>query len=235
MKALPLRGQFKDMDGNLALAGHDPLGAASVSEGYSRGPVTSGVFETSLPSAQKSWQDAYEQNAAFVWRVLRRLGLSSEDAEDGLHEVFLVAHTRRETYDPSRGSMRSWLFGIASNIARSERRRARRAGIPTDTTNERPRGSGVGGPCSEASERATDGAHSTEAGELKRALILALGTLSPEHRIVFEMFEIEGVPCAAIGEELQIPVGTVYSRLHKAREDLRRALKDHTTGKGRAP
>jgi RNA polymerase sigma-70 factor, ECF subfamily len=224
------------MDGSLALARHEVPEAVDAPglPGYRSQPATSGVFETPA-AAQRSWQDTYEEHADFVWRIVKRLGLSNEDAEDALHEVFLVAYTRRDAFDPERGSMRSWLFGITSNVVRTLRKRSRRAGVLLDPTDETVRGlngkSALGGG-SGGSNHTADGSRSAEVRELKGALLRAIDTLSPEHRVVFEMFELEGLGCAAIAEDLQIPVGTVYSRLHKARDDLRQALKDHAIVRG---
>ncbi|HEY5955121.1 MAG TPA: sigma factor-like helix-turn-helix DNA-binding protein, partial [Polyangiaceae bacterium] len=51
-----------------------------------------------------------------------------------------------------------------------------------------------------------------------------LDELTDEHRVVLVMFEIEGLSCPEIAGELDVPVGTVYSRLHAARQSFQKAL-----------
>jgi RNA polymerase sigma-70 factor, ECF subfamily len=220
------------MDGSLALVPTSPLERSDQDGSVRPGASISGVFSAEPPpDPTGGWQELYDHHADFVWRNLRRLGLTTDDAKDALHEVFLVAHMKRTAYDPERGAVRAWLFGIASNVARSERRRARRSGIPTDLEMTPQRAAHNPSPLGAASERASHGGNSPEQSELQRALVHAIGTLNPEQRVVFEMYELEGQSCIDIAVELQIPVGTVYSRLHKAREDLRNALTHHAISK----
>jgi RNA polymerase sigma-70 factor, ECF subfamily len=223
------------MEGSLALASPGSLERSERSESERPRPSISGIFAAESNEPTGRWQELYELHADFVWRTLRRLGLSADDAKDALHEVFLVAHVKRAAYDPERGAVRAWLFGITSNVARSERRRARRSGIPTDFELKSDASAANPSPLGAASERASHGSMSPERNELKRALCRAVEMLAPEQRVVFEMYELEGQACAEIALELQIPVGTVYSRLHKAREDLRNALAPHARSKRGTP
>ena len=206
-----------------------PLESSSRESGVvETSPRDSSPRDSSPPGEEgkraRSWGDLYRDHADFVWRCLRRMGLDSTDAADALHEVFLIVHRREAAFDPSRGTERGWLFGISANVVRAERRRKRPElhadGQESPRACVAPTGDIVG----EASWRAADGA-GVAAGELlKQALHRAIDNLSPEHRAVFTMFEIEGADCGLIAEELEVPVGTVYSRLHKARETLRLAL-----------
>src|SRR5262249_62075582 len=65
----------------------------------------------------------YAEFKAF-WLYLRRLGVAEADVEDAVHDVFVVAHRRYGTYDPSR-PLRPWLLGIGFRIAAQWRRRHR--------------------------------------------------------------------------------------------------------------
>lgn len=185
-------------------------------------------MESSPPEGQlargRSWGDLYRDHADFVWRCVRRMGLDTEDAADALHEVFLIVHRREAAFDPSRGTERGWLFGIAANVVRAERRRKRPQLHPDGQEPMRPYVAPTGDIVGEASWRAADGAGIAAGEQLKQAIKRAIDDLSPEHRAVFTMFEIEGADCQLIADELEVPVGTVYSRLHKARETLRAAL-----------
>ena len=62
---------------------------------------------------------------------------------------------------------------------------------------------------------------------------LAIDTLSLEHRAAFILFELEGESCESIASGLQIPLGTVYSRLHAARRGFQKAYAELTRDSGR--
>jgi RNA polymerase sigma-70 factor (ECF subfamily) len=67
--------------------------------------------------APADFEDAFREHFAPVYRfIARRVG--TELAEDLAAEAFATAYRRRASYDPDRGSLRSWLFGIATNIVR---------------------------------------------------------------------------------------------------------------------
>lgn len=151
----------------------------------------------------------YASHARFVWRCLVRFGVPASDREDLLQEVFVVVHRRRADYEP-RGQVTSWLFGIAQRVAsRSLRRvRARQETVAAEHTASEGRGT------PENSAIARQRAHLLER---------ILSELPLKQRVVFVMFEIEGTSCDAIAQELGVPVGTVYSRLHAARAHVRQA------------
>jgi len=190
-----------------------------------RDPLESSPLE-GQPVRGRHWGDLYRDHADFVWKCLRRMGLDADDAGDALHEVFLIVHRREAAFDPSRGTERGWLFGISANVVRAERRKKRPQLHPDGQESPRACIAPTGDIVGESSWRSADGAGLAAGEQLKQALRRAIDDLSPEHRAVFTMFEIEGVDCRFIAEELEVPVGTVYSRLHKAREDLRLALSE---------
>ncbi len=143
----------------------------------------------------------YRAHADYVWRCLQRLGVSSAELEDALQEVFLVAHRRLPEHDAARSLVTTWLYGIALNVTRNlmrkiSRRRETREAASIDA--QTPEGLAQG----------------------RRTLAWLLDTLSPEHRVVFVMFEIEGASTREIADALGVPIGTVHSRLHHARRKL---------------
>lgn len=154
----------------------------------------------------------YQEHAAFIWRSLARLGVPESEREDLLQEVFVIVHRTRASYE-GRGQVKSWLYGIALRVA-SRHRRYRRVRIQRDGEQER-----------------VTVEHQTpeRAAVVKQRVQLLeqiLERLSDEKRLVFFMFEVEGLPCEAIARSLKIPVGTVYSRLHGARDDFRRVWEE---------
>lgn len=170
----------------------------------------------------RGWGELYRDHADFVWRSLRRMGLGPDAAKDSLHDVFLVVHRKFDSYDPNLGTERAWLFGIAANIARSERRRRR----PVPFEHIEPlldHQSAASG----SSPPAASGEYRIGYLRVRERILEAVGALSPERRAVFTMFELEGMSCLEIADEMGVVIGTVYSRLHSAREQLRAALSDY--------
>ncbi len=150
------------------------------------------------------------------------MGLGPDAAKDSLHDVFLIVHRRMDSFDPALGSERAWLFGIAANVARSERRR--RVPIPVERLepllDHREARGQVGTP-------SASGEYRVGYFRVREKIISAIGALPPERRAVFSMFELEGMSCLEIADEMGVAIGTVYSRLHAARAELRAALSDY--------
>lgn len=152
----------------------------------------------------------YEENAAFVWASLQRLGVRDSDLEDVLQEVFVVVHKRIATFDGS-SKVTTWLFGICMRVASAYRRRGFRR-------NE----TCVADPPESVDARSPEA--DLAARESRRRLEALLDELDLDKRAVFVMFEIDELSCDDIAELLDVPVGTVYSRLHAARKDFQKAL-----------
>ena len=158
----------------------------------------------------------YRQEFAFVWRTLRYLGVPPASVEDAAQEVFIIAHRRLSIFDPTRASIRSWLFGIARNTARHHHRAAQRR----DPRRLERSAAGPSDPASDPEARIAR----VEAVELVER---GLSALSDERREVFVLFEIEGLSAPAIAELLGLKLNTVYSRLARARGRFRAATARH--------
>lgn len=152
----------------------------------------------------------YGEHADFVWRSLQRLGAPESDLEDLLQEVFVVVHRRRDAFD-GRSKLTTWLFGISLRVVRAHRRRAR-------FRRERPATQATDAVDARTPER------DMEVLEQQRKLARVLDRLDPQRRATFVMFELEGLSTRAIAEVMGVPLGTVHSRLYKARRDFSRAL-----------
>jgi RNA polymerase sigma-70 factor (ECF subfamily) len=157
----------------------------------------------------------FRAHADFIAAFVQRLGVKPADVDDAVQEVFVVAH-RKGGYRTGPATARSWLGAIALRIAANQRRKSARADSP------------VGGP----DELALVDSSTPEAQlEHQRALTrvqAALETLSPEHRVIFVLFEIEGERAPSIAEALKVPEGTVYSRIHHARKKFMTAYRRGT-------
>jgi len=159
-----------------------------------------------------SFKEVYDEHFRFVWRSLRRLGVPESDVADAVQDVFIVVHRRLGEFE-GRSKVTTWLYGICYRVARDRRRLA----------HVRRRVDDEGA----IDERADDRVDVAAAAERSQGLALLEGILDEmpiEQRAVFTLFEIDAMGGDAIAEMLEIPVGTVYSRLRIAREQFRRSL-----------
>jgi RNA polymerase sigma-70 factor, ECF subfamily len=155
---------------------------------------------------------ALTEHYDFVWRSLRRLGVPDSEAEDAAQEVFLVLSGRLGDVVP--GSERAFLYRVAVHKAEHvHRARARRREVAEPAPDEAP-----------ASTRDPE---QLLAGARARALCHELlGELSLEQRAVFVLYELEEMTMAEIAETLQLPMGTVASRLRRGRETFGKRLQE---------
>jgi RNA polymerase sigma-70 factor (ECF subfamily) len=142
---------------------------------------------------------------------------NQEDALELAQETFVRAYENLDKFE-SRSSFSTWLYRIAANLAIDFWRREGRHVVlrGEDAENELRRMPTERGDSYKAASRS----------ELSARLSKALEELTPEHRAVILLREVEGLSYDEISEVLQIPRGTVMSRLHYARTHLRTLLKD---------
>jgi RNA polymerase sigma-70 factor, ECF subfamily len=153
------------------------------------------------------FQTAFDQHKDAVYRFAWRMSGSPAAAEDITQDVFvgLLRHPAR--FDPARGTLRAFLLGIARNLTLKHWRAEHRF-EPLDDEAE----AGVAEPID------------LERGELGDLVGRAVRALRPLQREVVILAEYEGLTLAEIARAVEVDVGTVKSRLHRARENLRRAL-----------
>jgi RNA polymerase sigma-70 factor, ECF subfamily len=174
-------------------------------------PPTSETHVIGSPLPAQQLGELVRSHFGFVWRVLRRLGLSESDADDAAQQVFLSAS--RRLADISAGSERGFLFTTAVNVAaHAQRRRLRLREAPDDEIDEQ-RNSAPG--ADELIDR-------RRARELLDEILEAMPV---ELRLVFVLFEVEQLTMAEIAEMLAIRPGTVASRLRRARADFAAKVK----------
>ncbi len=144
--------------------------------------------------------------------VSRRLG--TQLADDIVGETFLIAFRRRETYDPGQGAVRPWLYGIATTLVARHRRGEERFLRALQRTGADP-----------LPEAMAEGVvRRVAAQEQERALAGGLARLSRGDRDVLLLVAWADLSYEETARTLGIPVGTVRSRLHRARRRLREAL-----------
>lgn len=170
------------------------------------------------------FRELYDAQFPFVWKTLRRFGLSPPDAADAAQEVFLVVHRRLDDFE-GRARITTWLFRICYRVARDRRRKAHVRHEVVDTPAAEARPDSNNHRADDALERQQD----------LQLLDLALGALDLEQRAVFTLFELEEMTGDEIAETLAIPLGTVYSRLRLARASFRKALRRELAKRARTP
>jgi len=154
-----------------------------------------------------------DRHAKVLFRTALSLSSTRSDAEDLVQETFAGAYKSLPRFD-GRSSVRTWLTRILMRRAADAWRSGacRRGTIRLDeegpATPESPRSAGT----------------STVAVDRKLDVHQMLQRLAPEHREILTLRELSGLSYAEIAQTLNVPQGTVESRLYRAREELRRRL-----------
>jgi RNA polymerase sigma-70 factor, ECF subfamily len=145
----------------------------------------------------------------FIWRSLRRLGVPQAEVDDATQKVFWVAI--RRAHDIAEGSERAFLFSTALHVASDvQRTRARRREISDDDA------------IAHVVEPLSDLADLVDRKRARQILDDVLDAMDLELRSVFVLAELEELTAPEIGALLGLPVGTVSSRLRRARDEFRR-------------
>lgn len=160
--------------------------------------------------AAPRFADVYRDHAAFVWRVLRRLGVHPADVEDACQEVFLVVHRKLAGFE-HRSSLRTWLFGIAVRCAADRRRRAGRSPEAPGTPVE---------PSIEAEQPEL-----VAQRQARAELDQILDELDHDKRAVFVLYELEELTMAEVAATVGCPLQTAFSRLYAARTAVEASVK----------
>ena len=158
-----------------------------------------------------TWEEVARSHGRFLYTVAYRLTGNREDAEDLVQEVLLRVRRGLETYQP--GSMEGWLSRIATNAFLDDVRRKKRR--PEDLLPEDP--DWVLPPTGAADE-------ALAAEVLPDDIQAALARLPDDFRAAVVLCDVVGLSYQEIGDSLDVPVGTVRSRIHRGRAMLRKAL-----------
>jgi len=177
------------------------------------------------PSATIDHWDAerlFTAHAGFVASFLHRLGSHKNDIDDLVQDVFLTAH-RKGGFTAGTAKPRTWLAAIAVHLLQNRRRglKRRREDEQFEVLEN-------------SASTSQNPEESLELVESLRRVQRALDTLDVDHRAAFLLFELESESCLTIAEYFDVPVGTIYSRLHKARKMFLKAYQesDHQAAVG---
>jgi RNA polymerase sigma-70 factor (ECF subfamily) len=176
-----------------------PVGAVVHRAASAAGPPRSAAADARLRGMVGAHFD-------FVWRSLRRLGVPAADVDDCAQQVFWVA--ARKLDEVQVASERAFLFTTAWRVASD----ARRARVRRREVNE-----------DDAAEAPAEGPDPEQIADRRRARAVldeVLDAMPMDLRAPFVLFELEELPTAEIAAMLDLPTGTVASRLRRAREEF---------------
>jgi len=159
-----------------------------------------------------TWDEVVRDHSARVYRLAYRLTGNSHDAEDLTQEVFVRVFRSLPTYTP--GTFEGWLHRITTNLfldMARRRQRIRFEGLGDDTA-------------ARLSSASPTPAEAFDDRHLDDDIQAALKALAPEYRAAVILCDIEGLSYEEIADALDIKLGTVRSRIHRGRAQLRTAL-----------
>jgi RNA polymerase sigma-70 factor (ECF subfamily) len=190
------------------------------------GPQRRGdAAHSSAPPALR-FEDVYEAHVDFVWRMVCRLGLRDQAAEDAVQEVFLAVHRRLADFE-GRSSVKTWLIGILRRVLLARRRSMRHKALDQAPAPEAP------ADLDALEDATTEGPHERAAhAETVRLLYELLDRLDEDKREVFVLVELEQMPVVEVAAALGLNVSSVHSRLRLAREKFDAALARHRARDG---
>jgi RNA polymerase sigma factor (sigma-70 family) len=179
-------------------------------------------METTVPQVPPSsvapewqpptWEDVVRDHSARVYRLSYRLTGNQHDAEDLTHDVFVRVFRSLDSYRP--GTFEGWLHRITTNLFLDRARRKQRIrfdALSDELAARLPSRTG-------APEEVFDVTH------LDGDIQAALDALSPQFRAAVVLCDIEGYSYEEVAQTLGIKLGTVRSRIHRGRAQLRQAL-----------
>jgi RNA polymerase sigma factor (sigma-70 family) len=167
------------------------------------------TLPNTLDDAPSSWDEIVRMHSAKVYRLAYRLTGNQHDAEDLTQDVFVRVFRRLSTYTP--GTFDGWLHRITTNLFLDQVRR-----------NQRARSAPV--PSEWLARREPAPAEVVDGQALPCDVQAALDTLPTAFRVAVVLCDIEGLTHQEIATTLNIKLGTVRSRLHRGRVQLRHEL-----------
>jgi RNA polymerase sigma-70 factor (ECF subfamily) len=168
-----------------------------------------------------SFDFVFNNYYSYVSRLARTLLRNAQDAEDVTQEVFLRVHKSLSSYDPTRGTLNSWLGKFTINACRTHQHRSffhRLWGSARPDEDDEDVQALV-----DSSPFADPEDHVLQA-EMRKTVKDVLAKLRPKHRTVLVLHHYMDLSCAEIALMLDCPEGTVHSRLHYARRVVQTQL-----------
>jgi RNA polymerase sigma-70 factor, ECF subfamily len=156
-------------------------------------------------------QALYKEHGRFIGRLIRRLTGDGAHVDDLLQETFVAAFRHRERFE-GRSSVETWLYAIAANLCRNHYRNTSRWTLFAERLGRED-------------EAVTPGpGEQIERREAANRVHRALAKLPWKQREVVVLYELEGREGTEIAEITNVPIGTVWTRLHDGRKRLEKLL-----------
>jgi len=152
----------------------------------------------------------YDKYSTFLMSLAVRIVRDRREAEDLLHDVFLEVWRSAVDYDPARGRVRTWLAIRMRSRALDRQKSARVSRQSGDDS---------------VLDRVAAEGH-VDAGPDQGKVRTALGGLTDDQRRVVELAYFEGLSCSEIASQIEVPIGTVKSRMAAAMNKLRASLSE---------
>jgi RNA polymerase sigma-70 factor (ECF subfamily) len=187
-----------------------PAAAGSPAARQTPGPSIDAARAEDPAPGQRRLEGWFRDHFDTLWRLAFRLGAPPENVDDVVQEAFITAAQRAN--EIARGSERAFLIAVTVRVCANQRRRHK---LRRERTADLAHGNGTA--------VAADAEQLLAQKQLRQLLDLALDALPPEQRSVLVLHEIEGFSAAEIAELLQLPMGTVGSRLRRARSKFSKA------------
>lgn len=168
---------------------------------------------------QAAFAELYDRYSPLLYALVLRIVRETTEAEDVLQEVFLSIWNKASSFDEAKGSVYTWIVTIARRKAidrlRSKELVNRGERLDSDAIAVIP-----------DAAYATNPLNATIGNEYEALMQTALATLSPEQRTVIEMSYYDGYTQEQIAQRLQVPLGTVKTRMRQGLIKLREYLHD---------
>lgn len=176
---------------------------------------------------REKFEELAMQHLDAVYRMAMQLARHPDDASDLVQETYLKAFRAADRFEEQGGGIRPWLFKILHNVFYTSIAKAKRGPTPMNEL-----------PPTEGSETAPDEAPPAwnlaelDWEHVDGRLKAAIERLKPEYRSALLLWGVEGMKYREIAEIQDVPIGTVMSRLHRARSILAEQLADLAEEKG---
>ena len=182
------------------------------------------LVERCLSGDASAWEQIVQQYSRRIYNICYRFAGSADDAEDLTQEVFIRMYRTLNSYDTSRGAFVTWVTTITRNLLVDHFRRSKMERM-TDSLDATPPGD-EDSPT--LAERLPDQGPAPEAQvnrlETRQAVHQALQKLSPELREAVILRDLQDMDYRDIAAVLNVPEGTVKSRINRGRTELARLL-----------
>jgi len=185
------------------------------------------VESTPATADDLTWQSIVEKHASRVYRLAYHLTGNQHDAEDLTQDVFVRVFNSLSQYKP--GTFEGWLHRITTNLFLDKMRRKARIRFDFMADDD---GTVATSASFDRVERSGQPEDAFEMGHMGADIIQALADLPPEYRAAVVLADIEGLSYEEIALTLGIKLGTVRSRLSRARARLRESLAHHAPSRG---